>query len=106
MAGNSKRQGAIRKQKKGAQVGSGGQSKRALRGKGPTPPAEERKGHPAARRAAAAERRSSGRSSCTGRPNGSAPAAWTASPIASPSFSGSSWKRPISCCRRASPTQV
>jgi 23S rRNA (guanosine2251-2'-O)-methyltransferase len=63
MAGNSHRQGAVRKQKKGAQVGSGGQSKRALRGKGPTPPAEERKGHPAARRAAAAERRSSGRSS-------------------------------------------
>ncbi len=62
MAGNSKRQGAIRKQKKGATVGSGGQSKRALKGKGPTPPAEARKGHPAARRAAAAERRSSTRS--------------------------------------------
>jgi 23S rRNA (guanosine2251-2'-O)-methyltransferase len=63
MAGNSKRQGAIRKQKKGAQTGSGGQNKRALRGKGPTPPAEARKGHPAARRAAAAERRSSSRPS-------------------------------------------
>ena len=57
MAGNSRRQGAIRKSKKGPQVGSGGQSKRALRGKGPTPPAEVRKGHPAARRAAAADRR-------------------------------------------------
>jgi 23S rRNA (guanosine2251-2'-O)-methyltransferase len=57
MAGNSRRQGAIRKSKKGPQVGSGGQSKRALRGKGPTPPAEARKGHPAARRAAAAARR-------------------------------------------------
>jgi 23S rRNA (guanosine2251-2'-O)-methyltransferase len=63
MAGNSKRQGAIRKSKKGPQVGSGGQSKRALKGKGPTPPAEARKGHPAARRAAAADRRSAGRSS-------------------------------------------
>jgi 23S rRNA (guanosine2251-2'-O)-methyltransferase len=62
MAGNSKRQGAIRKQKKGAIVGSGGQNKRALKGKGPTPPAEQRKGHPAARRAAAAERRSASRS--------------------------------------------
>jgi 23S rRNA (guanosine2251-2'-O)-methyltransferase len=62
MAGNSKRQGAIRKSKKGPQVGSGGQPKRALKGKGPTPPAEARKGHPAARRAAAADRRSSGRS--------------------------------------------
>jgi 23S rRNA (guanosine2251-2'-O)-methyltransferase len=61
MAGNSRRQGAIRKSKKGPQVGSGGQSKRALRGKGPTPPAEARKGHPAARRAAAAERRASSR---------------------------------------------
>jgi 23S rRNA (guanosine2251-2'-O)-methyltransferase len=61
MAGNSKRQGAIRKQKKGAQVGSGGQNKRALRGKGPTPPAEARKGHPAARRAASAERRATNR---------------------------------------------
>ncbi|WP_375486450.1 23S rRNA (guanosine(2251)-2'-O)-methyltransferase RlmB [uncultured Jatrophihabitans sp.] len=58
MAGNSQRQGAIRKSKKGAQIGSGGQVKRALQGKGPTPPAEARKGHPAARRAAAADRRS------------------------------------------------
>jgi 23S rRNA (guanosine2251-2'-O)-methyltransferase len=62
VAGNSRRQGAIRKSKKGPQVGSGGQRKRALRGKGPTPPAEARKGHPAARRAAAAERRTAGRS--------------------------------------------
>ena len=61
MAGNSRRQGAIRKSKKGPQVGSGGQRKRGLRGKGPTPPAEARKGHPAARRAAAAERRASSR---------------------------------------------
>jgi 23S rRNA (guanosine2251-2'-O)-methyltransferase len=56
MAGNSQRQGAVRKSKKGALVGSGGQVKRALKGKGPTPPAEARKGHPAARRAAAAKR--------------------------------------------------
>ncbi len=59
MPGNSQRQGAIRKSKKGPQVGSGGQPKRALQGKGPTPPAEARKGHPAARRAASAERRRS-----------------------------------------------
>ena len=57
MAGNSKRRGAIRSSKKGPQVGSGGQGKRALRGRGPTPPAEARQGHPAARRAAAAARR-------------------------------------------------
>jgi len=58
MAGNSARRGAVRKGKKGATVGSGGQRARGLAGKGPTPKAAERKGHPAARRAAAAERRS------------------------------------------------
>jgi 23S rRNA (guanosine2251-2'-O)-methyltransferase len=57
MAGNSQRQGAIRKSKKGATVGSGGQVRRALKGKGPTPPAEERKGHPKARAAVAAAKR-------------------------------------------------
>ncbi|MBV9593161.1 MAG: 23S rRNA (guanosine(2251)-2'-O)-methyltransferase RlmB [Actinobacteria bacterium] len=61
MAGNSKRQGAIRKSKKGATVGTGGKGRQALAGRGPTPRAEERKGHPAARRAAAAERRAAGR---------------------------------------------
>ncbi|HUR13363.1 MAG TPA: 23S rRNA (guanosine(2251)-2'-O)-methyltransferase RlmB [Mycobacteriales bacterium] len=43
--------------RKGAAVGSGGQAKRRLEGKGPTPPAEIRKGHPAARRAAAAAKK-------------------------------------------------
>ena len=49
MAGNSKRRGAMRKEgtKKGMVVGSGGQRRRALEGKGPTPPAERRPGHPA-----------------------------------------------------------
>lgn len=52
MAGNSKRRGAIRTAgKKEAGVGSGGQRRRGLTGKGPTPPAERRPGHPAARRA-------------------------------------------------------
>ena len=54
MAGNSSRRGAIRKSKKGATSGSGGQGRQALRGRGPTPRAEERTGHPAARRAAKA----------------------------------------------------
>jgi 23S rRNA (guanosine2251-2'-O)-methyltransferase len=66
MAGNSKRRGAVRRGKKGATVGSGGQSRRALEGKGPTPPAAERKGHPAARRAAAAARRGSTRPAARG----------------------------------------
>ncbi|HZE66071.1 MAG TPA: 23S rRNA (guanosine(2251)-2'-O)-methyltransferase RlmB [Sporichthyaceae bacterium] len=66
MAGNSKRQGAMRNpgSKKGSVVGSGGNKARGLSGKGPTPKATERTGHPAARRAAAAARRDapSGRS--------------------------------------------
>ena len=43
--------------RKGAAVGSGGLSKRRLEGKGPTPPGEARKGHPKARKAAAAAKR-------------------------------------------------
>ena len=59
MAGNSQRRGARRTSgsKKGATTGSGGKGANALRGKGPTPPAESRKGHPAARRSAATTRR-------------------------------------------------
>jgi 23S rRNA (guanosine2251-2'-O)-methyltransferase len=57
LAGNSQRRGAIKKSGKGAQVGSGGNNRKKLSGKGPTPRAEERKGHPAARRAASAARR-------------------------------------------------
>ncbi|MFF5990848.1 23S rRNA (guanosine(2251)-2'-O)-methyltransferase RlmB [Prauserella flavalba] len=59
MAGNSRRRGAIRKAgtKKGQVVGSGGQRRKGLEGKGPTPRAEERKGHPAQRKAAAAAAR-------------------------------------------------
>lgn len=53
MAGNSRRQGAIRKSgsKKGPTVGSGGQRRSALEGRGPTPPAHMRPNHPAAKRA-------------------------------------------------------
>jgi 23S rRNA (guanosine2251-2'-O)-methyltransferase len=56
MAGNSRRRGAVRNSgsKKGAVVGSGGQRRRGLEGKGPTPRAEMRPGHPAQRKAAAA----------------------------------------------------
>lgn len=57
VAGNSQRRGAIRGDgKKGATVGSGGQRRRALEGRGPTPKAEERPHHPAARRRRQAER--------------------------------------------------
>ena len=65
MAGNSRRKGAIRKpgSKKGAQVGSGGQRRKGLEPKGPTPKAEERTGHPASRRSSgkAAEGKAAGR---------------------------------------------
>ena len=59
MAGNSRRRGAIRKSgtKKGPVVGSGGQRRRALEGRGPTPPAHLRPNHPAAKRGAAQPRR-------------------------------------------------
>lgn len=58
MAGNSQRRGATRKpgSKKGATVGTGGKGRRALEGKGPTPKAEDRPYHAAAKRKAAAER--------------------------------------------------
>lgn len=60
MAGNSQRRGAMRKpgSKKGATVGSGGQRRKSLEGKGPTPKAVDREKHPAARRARAAAKRS------------------------------------------------
>jgi 23S rRNA (guanosine2251-2'-O)-methyltransferase len=53
MAGNSRRRGAVRKAgtKKGPTVGSGGVRRRGLEGRGATPPAHMRPGHPAARRA-------------------------------------------------------
>jgi len=60
MAGNSNRRGAIAKgRKKGAQVGSGGQRRRGLEGKGPTPKAKDRPNHKAYRAAQLAERSAS-----------------------------------------------
>ncbi|WP_432549546.1 hypothetical protein [Kineococcus esterisolvens] len=57
MAGNSQRRGAVSKGKKGPSVGTGGKNRRGLEGKGPTPKASERTGHPAAARAAKAAHR-------------------------------------------------
>jgi 23S rRNA (guanosine2251-2'-O)-methyltransferase len=63
MAGNSQRRGAIQKtNKKGATVGSGGQRRRGLEGKGPTPRAEDRPYHKAYRSKQLAERAASKRS--------------------------------------------
>ena len=63
MAGNSQRRGAIRKDgtKKGPVVGSGGVRRGGLDGRGATPPAHMRPGHPAARKAAAKVRKAAGR---------------------------------------------
>jgi len=50
MAGNSQKRGAVRGSKKGATTGTGGKNKRRLAGKGPTPKAEDRPYHAAAKR--------------------------------------------------------
>ncbi|MGK5533227.1 23S rRNA (guanosine(2251)-2'-O)-methyltransferase RlmB [Streptomyces sp. URMC 129] len=69
MPGNSARPNRRTSQKKGPQIGSGGQSRRALKGKGPTPPAEMRKGHPKQRAAEAkARKQQSGRGRSGGAP--------------------------------------
>jgi 23S rRNA (guanosine2251-2'-O)-methyltransferase len=59
MAGNSRRRGAVRKPgtKKGPTVGSGGQRRRGLEGRGATPPAHMRPYHPAAKRLKEQQRR-------------------------------------------------
>ncbi len=57
MAGNSERKGAIRKGKKGPTVGSGGQRRKQLKGRGPTPKASERDKHAAGRKARSATKR-------------------------------------------------
>jgi 23S rRNA (guanosine2251-2'-O)-methyltransferase len=63
MAGNSQRRGAIRKAgtKKGPVVGSGGQHRRGLEGRGATPPANERPNHKAYKQANKAARSAQGR---------------------------------------------
>jgi 23S rRNA (guanosine2251-2'-O)-methyltransferase len=57
MAGNSQRRGRRSgDSKKGASAGTGGKNRRSLAGRGATPPAEQRTGHPAQRRAQAQAR--------------------------------------------------
>lgn len=52
MPGNSQRRGAVRKSGKGPTVGSGGQRRKGLEGRGPTPKATDRENHPAHQRTA------------------------------------------------------
>ncbi|MFC8503790.1 23S rRNA (guanosine(2251)-2'-O)-methyltransferase RlmB [Pedococcus sp. NPDC057267] len=69
MAGNSQRRGAIRKGgKKGPTVGSGGQRRRGLEGKGPTPRAEDRPAHKAHKMAKAAAKRGGPAATRSGAP--------------------------------------
>ena len=69
--GNKPRAGAVRKGRKGPQVGSGGQGRQALEGKKPTPKAVDRPYHPAGKRKAAAERfEASGGRRKVGTPDG------------------------------------
>jgi 23S rRNA (guanosine2251-2'-O)-methyltransferase len=57
MAGNSQRRGrSSGAGKKSATAGTGGKNRRSLAGRGATPPAEQRTGHPAQRKAAAQAR--------------------------------------------------
>jgi 23S rRNA (guanosine2251-2'-O)-methyltransferase len=68
MAGNSQRPNRRKAgTKKGAVVGSGGQRRKQLKGKGPTPAADQRTKHPAAKKAAAA-RKAAAASERTGQP--------------------------------------
>jgi len=72
-SGNKPRAGAVRKARKGPQVGSGGQGRQALEGKKPTPKAVDRPYHPAGKRKAAAERfEAAGGKRSGNKPEGSA----------------------------------
>ena len=75
MAGNSKPRGAVRGSKKGPSSGSGGNNKRRLEGKGPTPKAEDRPYHAAAKRKKAAEKKDGKRGGTSSPRAGAAPRA-------------------------------
>jgi 23S rRNA (guanosine2251-2'-O)-methyltransferase len=94
--------------RKGAALGSGGQKRKGLQGRGPTPPAEDRKGHPAqraARRADAPAGRG-GRPVAGGRTAGGRPAAGGRSSSAGRPSSGgrpSTARRPAARSTRPDP---
>ena len=75
MAGNSKPRGAVRGSKKGPSSGSGGNNKRRLEGKGPTPKAEDRPYHAAAKRKKAAEKKDGKRTGTSSPRAGTSPRA-------------------------------
>jgi len=69
------RAGAVRRKGKGQQVGTGGHSRKALEGKGPTPKAEDRPYHVAHKRKTAAERQAAtgGKAKVAGQSRAGAP---------------------------------
>ena len=69
-SGSSGRSGSGKTKKGKPRPGTGGYGRRALEGKGPTPPAAMRPGHPAQRRAAAAGSRAPRRADDTGATRG------------------------------------
>lgn len=71
MATKKNRPGAVRKKSRGQAVGSGGQGRQALEGKGPTPKAEDRPYHPKGKAKLARERFIA----AGGKPKGARPAA-------------------------------
>jgi 23S rRNA (guanosine2251-2'-O)-methyltransferase len=92
MAGNSQRRGAVRRDgtKKGATVGTGGQVRKSLQGKGPTPSAKERPHHPQGKRARVAAKSPSSTRSAGGAQGGSSGGA----SAAGRSSSGGSRRKP------------
>lgn len=61
MSNKKSRTGAVRKKSRGKAVGSGGQGRQALEGRGPTPKAEDREYHPAHQAKKARERHEAAR---------------------------------------------
>lgn len=70
MSSKHSRGGAVRKKSRGKTVGSGGQGRQALEGRGPTPKAEDRPYHPAGKAKAARERLEAARRRHGAAPNG------------------------------------
>ena len=79
MPGNEQYPGARRRHaKKGPAKGSGGKRRRGLEGRGPTPKAEDRVGHPRARAKARAEARAARNHPGCATARDTAPAEWKA----------------------------
>lgn len=74
MSNKTGRAGAVRKKGLGKAVGSGGQGRQALEGRGPTPKAVDREYHPAAKKKAARDRYEAAKARHSAAGRGGAPA--------------------------------